>query len=284
MISPTTRRTNYSCQLMAFFCISMLFSVSSRATEIQQQKFDMTTPPPGEVRIEQLLVDEIPEVKASHVAVAGPASRTESPVDGRAAIFLFVKGTGTVHFGGEEQQIESETIALPISSDELTVKVPEGEVLHYVRISKQFSEEDLQDIKGFASRDAGGIYLKKFADCQAYREAIKSPKTVSRTVLPAGYIPRVAMGTVQTTGLDEVGAHRHPMLDQMFLGLAENDVVVTADDTHARFTEFSLLHIPLGSLHGVKAEEGTEMYYMWMDFFLTREGEEWLKTHKPVTE
>jgi hypothetical protein len=30
-------------------------------------------------------------------------------------------------------------------------------------------------------------------------------------------------------------------------------------------------------------EENKKMYYMWMDFFLTREGQEWLKTHKPVS-
>lgn len=137
---------------------------------------------------------------------------------------------------------------------------------------------------GFANRKAGGIYFRKFTDCEPYKEAIKSPKTTSRTVLPAQYIPRVAMGTVDTTGPDEVGAHRHPMLDQLFLALATNDAIVTADEAQARFTEFSLLHIPLGSLHGVKVESGKKLYYMWMDFFTTKEGEEWLKTHKPLTE
>jgi hypothetical protein len=83
-------------------------------------------------------------------------------------------------------------------------------------------------------------------------------------------------------GPDEVGAHEHPMLDQLFLGLAENDMIVHADDDQARLTDFSLLHIPLGSRHGVKAEEGCRMYYMWMDFFLTKEGQEWLKTHKHI--
>jgi hypothetical protein len=28
--------------------------------------------------------------------------------------------------------------------------------------------------------------------------------------------------------------------------------------------------------------EGKEMYYVWMDFFLDKKGEEWLKTHKAI--
>jgi len=75
----------------------------------------------------------------------------------------------------------------------------------------------------------------------------------------------------------------HPMLDQLFLGLTSNDVTVHADDRSAEFKEYSLLHIPIGSSHWVTVEENKKMYYMWMDFFLTKEGQEWLKTHKPIS-
>jgi quercetin dioxygenase-like cupin family protein len=254
------------------------------AIEIQQQKFDMTSPPPGEVRQEEILKVEIPEVETTHVALAGPRSYSVAADVDHALIALFLSGRGELRFQGETHTIVPETIAMPISLDKMTIEVPAGEILHLLLVRKAYNDTDRQDMPGFANRQAGGIYFKKFSECQAYKEAIKSPKTTSRTVLPNQYISRVAMGTVETTGPDEVGAHRHPMLDQMFLALAENDVVVTADETHARLTEFSLLHIPLGSLHGVKVEEGRKLYYMWMDFFLTKEGEEWLKTHKPVTE
>jgi quercetin dioxygenase-like cupin family protein len=226
----------------------------------------------------------VPEVVATHIAVAGPAVRKEPNLKDHATILLFIQGKANLRFAGEDHAIDEETIALPISPEEIAIDVPRDEVLHYVRIHKKFSEQDLLDIKNLTARDATKIYFTTFEDCEPYREAIKSPKTISRTVLPNQYIPRVAMGTVQTTGPDEVGAHRHPMLDQLFLWLAENNVIVSADETHARFKEYSLLHIPLGSLHGVKAEPETKMYYMWMDFFLTKEGEEWLKTHKPFTE
>ncbi len=263
---------------------SVLLPAVLQATEISQQEFEMRPPAAGEIRVEALLEREIPEVTTVHVALSGPITHSEQVVADAATILLFIQGNGTLNFLGQDHTIETETIALPIAQGDVKIAVPAGEVLHYVRIRKELSPQDFTDIKNLPARADQDIYFTTFEECEPYREAIKSPKTVSRTVLPNQYIPRVAMGTVETTGPDEVAAHRHPMLDQLFLGLAENDVIVSADETHARFKQYSLLHIPLGSLHGVKAEPNTKMYYMWMDFFLTKEGEEWLKTHKPLNE
>ena len=99
------------------------------------------------------------------------------------------------------------------------------------------------------------------------------------TILPNKYIPRIAMGTVQTKGPDRVGFHEHPMLEQLFLGLTDNNTIVYADEAQIDFPEYSVLHIPLGSSHSVSVEENEVMYYVWMDFFRDKDGEEWLKTH-----
>lgn len=268
--------------------LAFVFVVGSvccaQGTEIHQQAFDMSSPPRGEVRKEQILAGEIPEVEAVHVAITGPAIFVDTADADHALILLFIAGQGVVKFNGVAHEVVPETVAMPISLEEVSVNVAAGDTLHFLSIRKAYNDQDHRDMPELPSRQSGGLYFKKFTDCEAYKEAIKSPKTTSRTVLPNQIVPRVAMGTVETTGPDEVGAHRHPMLDQLFLGLAENDVVVTADETHARFKQFTLLHIPLGSLHGVQVEPGAKLYYMWMDFFLTKEGEEWLKTHKPVTE
>jgi quercetin dioxygenase-like cupin family protein len=140
----------------------------------------------------------------------------------------------------------------------------------------------MKDLKNFPAENKYSIFFRKFSDCEPYTEKIKSPNTVSRTVLPADIIPRVSLGTVETKGPDAVGAHEHAMLDQLFLGLAGNDIIVHADDRTAELKEYSLLHIPIGSSHWATVDEGNKMYYMWMDFFLTKEGQEWLKTHKPI--
>ena len=162
-------------------------------------------------------------------------------------------------------------------------EVPVGEELHFLQFSKKLSSQDLEDMKNFPLENKYNLYFARFADCEPYTEKIKSPNTVSRTVLPADIVPRVSLGTVETLGPDEVGAHSHPMLDQLFLGLSDNDVIVHADNASTRFKQYSLLHIPIGSSHWVTVAENKKMYYMWMDFFMDKEGREWLKTHKPVS-
>ena len=89
--------------------------------------------------------------------------------------------------------------------------------------------------------------------------------------------------SVEIKGPDEVGAHQHAMLDQLFLGLTDNDIVVHADNRSVSFKSYSLLHIPIGSNHWMTVDNNKKMYYLWMDFFLTKEGQQWLKTHKPIS-
>ena len=257
-------------------------SAVSCAGQINVQDFNMKAPIAGEVYRQMLLPDEIAGVEAEHLALTGPLTHAESLSEDEDTVFLFIKGRGSLSTDKETLSIVPETIALPIALTSITIEVAEGDTLHCLCIRKQLSDQDRKDMEDFAPRNAQDIYFTKFRDCQAYTEKIKSPKTVSRTVLPKDHVPRLAMGTVETSGPDRVGAHEHPMLDQLFLGLSDNDIIVHADDAEVRFGAYSLLHIPLGSSHWVEAEEGRRMYYMWMDFFLTKEGQEWLKTHQHV--
>jgi len=142
----------------------------------------------------------------------------------------------------------------------------------------------MEDLNNFPKENKYKLFFTRFEDCEPYTEKIKSPNTISRTVLHADIVPRVSLGTVEAMGPDKVGAHKHPMLERFFLGLSNNDITVYADDTFTEFKEYStLLHIPLGSNHSVTVDENKKMNYMWMDFFLTKEGQVWLKTHQPIS-
>ena len=55
-----------------------------------------------------------------------------------------------------------------------------------------------------------------------------------RTLLPKDIVPRMSIGTVETVGPDRVAPHAHPMLEQLFLGLEGNDIVVRADGGQRR--------------------------------------------------
>jgi mannose-6-phosphate isomerase-like protein (cupin superfamily) len=120
-------------------------------------------------------------------------------------------------------------------------------------------------------------YVLKYSEAKTYKEAIKSPKTVNRTLVHEDLIPRFCMGSVETDGPDAVGAHKHPMLEQHFFGLPGNYCYVKADDAEVTFHERALLHIPLGSEHSVRVDAGHKLHYIWIDYFRDAAGVEWIK-------
>jgi hypothetical protein len=95
-------------------------------------------------------------------------------------------------------------------------------MLHYLKFLCHLSDQDRIGILEFPTEFTQEVYNARFEECQGYTEPIKSATTVSRTILPNRIIPRVAMGTVQTNGPDKVDVLKHPMLEQLFLGLADN--------------------------------------------------------------
>ena len=254
----------------------------SAIDEIRVQNLKMHIKDGNQIFEENLLTGEIADTEVKHIMLAGPKIHTEKFTKEFETILIFFNGEGKLIAGDQRFNIIPESIAVPFTFDEILIDVTDGKKLHYLKIKKKLSKQDLIDLQKFPTDNRNKIYFKNFDECKAYTEKIKSPNTVSRTVLPKDYIPRVAMGTVETTGPDAVGAHKHPMLDQLFFGLAGNDVMVYADDKQTVFKEYSLLHIPRGSNHWVTVDEGKRMYYQWMDFFLTKKGEEWLKTHKHI--
>ncbi|MFT5195176.1 MAG: hypothetical protein ACI9EW_003037 [Cellvibrionaceae bacterium] len=229
---------------------------------------------------ESILENEIKGIHVEHVAITSEDVITDYSREGYKIIYLFVKGTGNVIAANTSYEIVPETILLPNIVKKIVIKATKNDTLHYLKISTALTAQDHIDLKEFPVNHTQNLYYAKFIDCQSYTEQIKSRNTISRTILPNKYIPRIAMGTVQTKGPDKVGAHEHAMLEQLFLGLTKNNCTVYADDTKVDFLQYSVLHIPLGSRHSVSVEKDEIMYYVWMDFFLDKKGEEWLKNHK----
>lgn len=268
--------------ILCLIIVAGLTTSCSKAPEIIVQEMQMVLPDGQSVFKEELLPGEIADTKIEHYAFVGPIVKNFQFSNENVDMLVFIKGDAQLKADTLVFNIVPESIAIPLACKNVQLEVPDGEVLHFVRFRKKLSEQDLLDMAAFPAENKYDVFFTKFEDCEPYTEKIKSPNTVSRTVLPADIIPRVSLGTVEAPGPDEVGAHEHGMLDQLFLGLSDNDIVVHADGASAELKAYSLLHIPLGSAHGVTVGEGKKMYYLWMDFFLTKEGQEWLKTHKPV--
>ena len=234
--------------------------------------------------IKELMIGEIDDLKVEHYAILGATQKEIHLESGYISMFIFLQGEGRFTSKNITKQVVPESIAIPMNDNGMVqLEVTNGTELQFLKFTKKLSQKDIEDFKNFPIENKySGLFFTLFEDCAPYTEKIKSPNTVSRTVLPANIIPRISLGTVEALGPDEVGAHKHPMLEQLFIGLSGNEIKVYADGISAQLPAFSLLHIPLGSNHWVKVDENKKMNYMWMDFFLTKEGEEWLKTHKPI--
>jgi len=261
----------------------ILICACSRSSDIAVQAMKMELPAGQQSFSEELLSGDLAGLQITHKAIVGPALQKYVSSAQNADMFIFIKGNGQLKVDSMKFDVCPESIAIPVASDSFSLEIPDGEVLHFVWFSKQLSQNDQEDIKQFNLDNKYQVFFRKFSDCEPYTEKIKSPNTVSRTVLPVNIVPRVSLGTVEAPGPDEVGAHKHPMLEQLFLGLAGNDITVHADDKSVGLKEYSILHIPTGSSHWAEVAENKKMYYLWMDFFLTKEGQKWLKTHKPIS-
>lgn len=266
------------------FAMTLLSSITSHAQEIPIEYLGMNLQPNKQEYSKVVLENEIKGIEVTHITLNKGALKKESLEEGYKFVYLFIKGQGQVIVNNEHYDIVPETIFLPNSKREISVEASNEDTLHFLKISSELTELDILSLKEFPKKNTENIYFSKFIDCEAYTEPIKSPNTISRTILPNKYIPRIAMGTVETIGPDKVGAHEHAMLEQLFLGLTDNQVIVYADDAKIDFPAYSVLHIPLGSSHSVEVKEKKKMYYVWMDFFLDSKGEEWLKTHKTIKE
>ncbi|MFS4482369.1 cupin domain-containing protein [Hyunsoonleella sp. 2307UL5-6] len=231
-----------------------------------------------------ILANEIDGVTTEHVTITDDITKHVTLKEGYKTIYLFISGYGNLTSGDSIYKIVPETIMLPNNVNNISFKPLKNESLHYLKVSVFQTKLDVKDLQTFPKENINTIYFKKFTDCKSYTEPIKSPQTTSRTILPNKIIPRVAMGTVKTIGPDKVGAHEHGMLEQLFLGLKDNSTIVYADEAQINFPEYTLLHIPRGSSHSVSVNENKEMYYVWMDFFVDKDGEAWLKTHNTKDE
>ncbi len=230
---------------------------------------------PGFLKKEIILENEVQDVLIDFFSVKGERITKEPAHTGAIDIILTTGGEGILQINNTEFAINTNTIIRIPYNTNYSIKVEKEKEFFFIRLQKLLDEKDIEVIKN-RIENYDNLYLKALSDCPTYREDIKSEKTLNRMILPEGLVPRFAMGSVETVGPDEVGEHEHPMLDQIFFGLEDCKCSCFADGEETVLTENMMLHIPLASKHYVSVAEGDKLAYIWMDFFLTLEGEKYM--------
>ena len=239
-------------------------NINKQNCPVRQQK----NPDQG-VYIEEILPGEIPGVSCHYLEIGPSVSYHLEAKKDHADILICFEGTGTIAQHDKEHVIREKAVFVPEPGSFSKLSGGNAHSLHILQLTFEFTKADMKFLEG---RREKLPWFLPYSESPSYREKIKSPRTISRTLVPEDILPRFCLGSVETTGPDEVARHEHPGLEQLFFGLAHNDVSVTADDAIIPFKAFDLLHIPLGSTHGVNVEEGKVLHYIWVDFFKTQEG------------
>lgn len=208
-----------------------------------------------------MLEKEIPGALVyHHVMLEGDHIRMTA--DGTFVRILFLCD-GKAEFRVDEKVSSySEKAFLAVRHDQ-SVEVAAVTKADVLEICWAVNEKDIEEIN--EKREDFPI-TGAYKDAEQYRDPFKSEKTISRAILPQRTIPRFAMGSVETYGEDLIGQHAHPLLDQFFFSFPENDMDLLIDEITYPMKGNSLLHIPLGSNHGVRVKGGQVAHYIWIDF------------------
>lgn len=197
------------------------------------------------------------------------------PDKDRLSVFLFTSGRGIMKLNGHELMIDEVALFVPGPRD-VALIISKAGGLGVLQIQLELSLKD----HAFLEKKQNKLpYFITYSCCKRYREVIKSKKTINRTLLPDHVVPRLCIGSVETTGPDQIEPHSHPELEQFFFGLDSNHCRVTADTAISGFRENDFLHIPSGSVHGVTVEAGHKLHYVWIDIFRNLEDMSYIKDH-----
>lgn len=229
-------------------------------------------PPDTSPRRIRLLPGAIAGVETNYYVLGVGARHAPTRHPARARVFLFTCGAGGVRTADAVFPF-TEVAGFAAPGNAPVVITATFAPLEYLEILIDLQEREVAHLL------PQGPYFVLYSRCEAYTEAIKSARTISRTIVPPKTIPRFCMGSVEALGPDAVASHAHPMLEQLFFGLPGNACVVTADDAEAVLGDRALLHIPLGAWHGARVGEGSRLHYIWMDFFTQEEDLAYLQAH-----
>lgn len=215
----------------------------------------------AQLRSLPMVVGEIPGAATNHITLPAGQVFTQEADEAHYHIFILIEGVCVMESGNVTAEFSQRVTFVPAPEEAMTLTARTNTQL--VEILWDITAEDVK-LRG----DYGTAFplIQPYAASIQYVDPNKSPKTISRMMIPHKMIPRFAIGSVESYGYDYVKPHSHPMLDQFFFSFPENrmDLIINGEKIPMGGNE--IVHIPLGADHGVEVTGTDHLHYMWIDF------------------
>ena len=215
----------------------------------------------NEMRCLPMCVGEIPGTQCYHVTVPADEIFPLPADEAHYNIFILVEGACVMSTDGKDIDFNERVTFVPAPEKDMAIKAKTN--VQLVQIAWDITEED---VKLRADYGTEFPLIKPYATAIQYVDPNKSPKTISRMMIPHKIIPRFAIGSVESYGYDYVKPHSHPMLDQFFFSFPENNMDLIINGEKIAMDGNVMVHIPLGADHGVEVTGTDHLHYMWIDF------------------
>ena len=232
--------------------------ITKNGQNLAMEKIDTTV---TEKRSLPMCIGEIPGTATYHVTIPANDTYTLSADNAHYHIYILIEGECLMQSGKSETLFAERVTFVPAPEEDMTLAAKTN--VQLVEIVWDITDVDI------ALR---AEYKTEFPLIQPYATAIqyvdpnKSPKTISRMMIPHKIIPRFAIGSVESYGYDYVKPHSHPMLDQYFFSFPENNMSLIINGEKIPMDGNVMVHIPLGADHGVEVTGTDHLHYMWIDF------------------
>ena len=220
----------------------------------------------GNAAVHCLMDQEIPGTRVTHYSLNGSEKLCFPASEAFISIWIVCAGQVSISAGADIAVVKERGVYAADPTKAVELSSPTG--ADVLELRRYISPKELKDV----CAEAELPYAVDYDNAPTYTEDCKSAKTVSRMLIPARIVPRFAMGSVETRDEDLVAQHTHPMLEQYFYGLQDNSCELLIDNNAFPFAGNTLIHIPLGSNHGVRSADGQVIHYLWMDFLFDEEG------------
>lgn len=183
-------------------------------------------------------------------------------------IYILIKGNVTIN---ENTKLCDKGICAFIPENNVLIKADTDAVILEINV-----QADLSNVNNTLFP-----YYLNYSDADIYKEECKSEKTINRFLLKHRILPHIAIGSVETTGPDKVGVHKHPLVEQLFYSFDDNKCNLEIDEDVVSFGRNTLFHIPLASKHGIDIPKEGKAHYVWIDYILNEKGLEYMdEAHK----